>query len=471
MEKKNVFLVVLDTVRSRNTSVYNSEKNTTPFLEDFSEDATVFNNAISQAPWTLPSHASMFTGKYPNEHGAVQENPYMEDQQTIASKLSSEEYSCGVFSANAWISPHTGLTQGFDVQENFLGSVPYPINLISSKAWKKFNASDRLQPIAKKISSFISAVHRKFTGKKFDSYTPDIMSEAQDFVLENKDSNMFVCMNLLDAHLPYTPEDEYIKSEKDIDVCLDSKQYNAGVVEISDESWDYIEELYDAEIRYLDDKLSEFVQFLKDENIYEESMIAIVSDHGELHGKGGIYGHEFSLYNELLNVPLLIKSPGQDTNNTDEIVELMDIYHTILDFTGHEDYVEERSIISDKYRQESSDMLQYPSYGFSEYSKPMIALHQIEKIAKKNNMSIDDDTYRSNMKSVRDRNGEYIYRSEVEDLFTLFGDNSDNQLNSNVYKDILTKHNRTSEVDVDRRGIDAIDGSIEDRLEELGYID
>lgn len=466
-----MFLIVLDTVRSRNTSVYNSEKDTTPFLEDFSEDSTVFNNAISQAPWTLPSHASMFTGKYPNEHRAVQENPYMEEQRTIASKLSSKGYNCGVFSANAWISPHTGLTHGFDVQENFLGSIPYPISLISSKAWKKFNASDRLQPIAKKISSFISAVHRKFTGKKFDSYTPDIMSEAQDFILDNKENDMFVCMNLLDAHLPYTPDEEYIKSDKDIDVCLDSKQYNAGVVEISDESWDYIEELYDGEIRYLDNKISEFVQFLKDEDIYQESMITIVSDHGELHGKGGIYGHEFGMYDELLNVPLLIKSPGYSTDNVDRVVELMDIYHTILDFVGCEEYVEERSIISNNYREESSDILQYPSYGFSEYSKPMIALHQIEKIAKDNNISIDDDTYRSSMKSVRNLDGEYIYRSEVEDLFTSFGDDKEDSSDSKVYKDILTNHNRTSEVDVDTKGIDAIDDSIEDRLEELGYIE
>lgn len=465
-----MFLIVLDTVRSRSTSVYNIGKNTTPFLEDFSEDSTVFENAISQAPWTLPSHASMFTGKYPNEHGAVQENPYMDEQQTIASKLSSEGYVCGVFSANAWISPHTGLTYGFDVQENFLGSIPYPISRISSKAWRKFNASNRLQPIVKKISSFISAVHRKFTGKKFDSYTPDIMSEAQDFVLDNKENDMFICMNLLDAHLPYTPDEEYIDSDKDINVCLDSKKYNAGVVEISDESWDYIEELYDAEIRYLDDKISEFVQFLKDEGIYEESMITIVSDHGELHGKGGIYGHEFGMHNELLNVPLLIKSPGYNTDNVDKIVELMDIYHTILDFVGHEEYVEERSMISNNYRKQSSDALQYPSYGFSEYSKPMIALHQIEKIAKDNGTSIDDDTYRSSMKSVRNLNGEYIYRSEVEDLFASFGDNKEGSSDSKVYRETLNNHNRTSEVDVDRKGIGAIDDSIEDRLEELGYI-
>jgi hypothetical protein len=199
-------------------------------------------------------------------------------------------------------------------------------------------------------------------------------------------------------------------------------------------------------------------------------MITIVSDHGELHGKGGIYGHEFGMHNELLNVPLLIKSPGYNTDNVDKIVELMDIYHTILDFVGHEEYVEERSMISNNYRKQSSDALQYPSYGFSEYSKPMIALHQIEKIAKDNGTSIDDDTYRSSMKSVRNLNGEYIYRSEVEDLFASFGDNKEGSSDSKVYRETLNNHNRTSEVDVDRKGIGAIDDSIEDRLEELGYI-
>lgn len=473
----NVFLIILDTVRKKSTSVYNDEKDTTPFLSSFSNDTVVFENAVSQAPWTLPSHASMFTGKYPSEHGAVQENPHLSKQPTLASQLGNQGYRCGVFSANAWISPHTGLTYGFDTKENFLGSMPSPIHNISSRVWKRFTSSDRLKPLAKRLSSFISYVHRKFTGKRIESYTPDILSEAKNYVSNNEEYDMFVCINLLDAHLPYTPKDEYVPSDIDRDVCLDSKQYNAGVADISEQNWENIRQLYEGEIRYLDDKVSEFIQFLKEQDMYDDSMIIVASDHGELHGKGGVYGHEFAMYDELLNVPLMIKRPNGESDTISENVEMMDLYHTVLEFAGSEDFVPERSIFNSSYRNSESENLQFPDYAFSEYSKPMIALHQIEKIAKKKGLNIDNDMYRSSMKSVRDRNGKYIYRSEVDDLLFSYEndpDENDNIMgdgNSSRYISVLNRHNRTSKVDVERKGVDAIDDSIEDRLEELGYLE
>lgn len=476
--QNNIFFIILDTVRKNSTSLYNSDKDTTPFLEELSEDSIVFENAVSQAPWTLPSHASMFTGKYPSEHGAVQENPHLDEQPTVASILKAEGYKCGLFSANAWISSQTGLTHGFHVEENFLGSIPSPIQRIGSTVWKKFTANDKLKPLAKRISSFISFIHRRYTGRRIESYTPEILSEAKEFVLKNEDDRIFTCINLLDAHLPYTPKDEYVPSDlEEHDLCLDSKKYNSGVVEISDNEWDDIERLYEAEIQYLDNKISEFIGFLKSKDMYDESTIVIASDHGELHGKGGIYGHEFAMYDELLNVPLLIKTPDKECRRSEQTVETMDLFHTILDQVGCDDYVESRSIISDNYRKEKTENLQFPEYAFSEYSKPMIVLHQVEKIADRNGFEIEDDTYRSSMKSVRSSNGKYIYRSEVEDLLFSY-EESPGESHNIIEEDheldhmmILQKHDRTSEIDVEKKGVKAIDDSIEDRLEDLGYLE
>lgn len=120
-ENKNVLLVVMDTARKKNLTPYGYERNTTPFLEDFSEESVVFDNAISQAPWTLPSHASMFTGEYPSQHGATQESPYLEKEDTLASHMSDEGYRTAIYSANAWISPHTGLARATTKQIISLG--------------------------------------------------------------------------------------------------------------------------------------------------------------------------------------------------------------------------------------------------------------------------------------------------------------------------------------------------------------
>jgi len=83
----SVLFVVMDTVRKDHLSCYGYDRETTPGLERFAEEAAVFEEAVAPAPWTLPVHASMFTGLYPGDHGATQENPYLEDATTLAESL------------------------------------------------------------------------------------------------------------------------------------------------------------------------------------------------------------------------------------------------------------------------------------------------------------------------------------------------------------------------------------------------
>ena len=84
----NVLFVVLDTVRKANLTPYGYDRETTPTLAAFASEATTYEQAVAPAPWTLPVHASMFTGRYPSEHGATQETPYLEGATTLATSLS-----------------------------------------------------------------------------------------------------------------------------------------------------------------------------------------------------------------------------------------------------------------------------------------------------------------------------------------------------------------------------------------------
>jgi len=93
----NVLFVVLDTVRKDHLSVYGYEEPTTPRLAEFAEEAAVFENAVAPAPWTLPVHASLFTGLYPSEHGATQETPYLEGATTLAESLSAAGYDTACY--------------------------------------------------------------------------------------------------------------------------------------------------------------------------------------------------------------------------------------------------------------------------------------------------------------------------------------------------------------------------------------
>ncbi len=111
----NIVLIVLDTTRSDRLSVYGHSRKTTPFLERFGSSGVRFDQAWSVSSWTLPSHATMFTGLHPDEHGATQENfTISEDLDTLAERLKTRGYQTAGFSNNPWVSHRVGLTQGFD---------------------------------------------------------------------------------------------------------------------------------------------------------------------------------------------------------------------------------------------------------------------------------------------------------------------------------------------------------------------
>jgi arylsulfatase A-like enzyme len=120
----NIAVIVLDTLRRDKVSVYNDDVDFTENLERFSSNSAVYENAVAQGPWTLPSHASIFTGEYPWKHNATQETLYLEDEFKQLPEIFSEKgYSTGAFSDNPWISSSSGLERGFDQLENYLPDV------------------------------------------------------------------------------------------------------------------------------------------------------------------------------------------------------------------------------------------------------------------------------------------------------------------------------------------------------------
>jgi arylsulfatase A-like enzyme len=479
---KNVLLVVMDTARKKNLTPYGYERNTTPFLEDFSEESVVFDNATSQAPWTLPSHASMFTGEYPSQHGATQESPYLEKGDTLASHMSDEGYRTAIYSANAWISPHTGLARGYDEANNFFGALPNRMEGILSGAWKKINDSDRLQTMASKIVSFGAWIYENFSSNDVSSFTPDAIESSKKFMKKN-DKPFFLTVNLLDPHLPYKPPIENIKNVSNLDerpeICQNSKQYNSGAVDINDEDWNNIRAMYDGELNFLDQQLESLHKWMNDRNILKDTMVIICSDHGELLGEHNLYGHEFGMYEELVNVPLMISHPTEEEGRVDKPVELLDLYHTILDFAGSDEFNEERSIFNSNYREDSTQSLPYPECAFSEYARPIIELEQLRSISSSSNIDISKNSrFDSRMYSVRKDGMKLIRIENVKDEMYNLSEDKEEENNlieqedsSDMYKRIAENENIGNLEAGKSPGIDAVDNSIKDRLSDLGYLE
>ncbi|MEF8854117.1 MAG: sulfatase [Haloarculaceae archaeon] len=422
--RTNVLFVVLDTVRKDHLTPYGYEEPTTPTLASFAEDAAVFENAVAPAPWTLPVHASMFTGEYPSVHGATQESPYLEGSTTLATALSAAGYATSCYSSNAWITPYTHLTDGFDDSDNFFKAMPG--DLLSgplAKAWKTMNDSDRLRTLADRIVALGNAVHERLAaGGGEDSKTPAVVDRTIDFIddAEGAEAPFFSFINLMDAHLPYHPPEDlaeqFAPGVDSTDVCQNSKAYNCGAVDVDGAEWTAIRGLYDAEVRHMDDHLGRLFDWLRAEGRYEDTTIVVAADHGELHGEHDFYGHEFNVYDPLVNVPLMVKHPDVEPGRREETVELIDLYHTILDVTGVEaagrPLDPDRSMLSNSYRE--GDL---GEYGFVEYHRPIVELNQLESIAADAGIDLDeeDSQFYSRMRAARRSDGKYIRNERIDD--------------------------------------------------------
>jgi len=482
----NVLFVVMDTVRKDRLSVYGHDRKTTPALESLAEEAAVFEEALAPAPWTLPVHASMFTGQYPSEHGASQENPYLEGTTTLAESL---DRPSACYSSNAWITPYTGLTAGFSDQDNFFQVMPGEfLSGPLARAWRAMNDSDRLRGVADRLVEIGNRFHEYFAGGEgADSKTPQAIDRTIDFIDDNEE--YFAFINLMDAHLPYHPPEEYAEQfapgVDSTEVCQNSKEYNCGARDIDDAEWEAIRGLYDAEIRHVDAQLDRLFSWMREAGEWEDTLVIVCADHGELHGEHGIYGHEFCIYDPLINVPLLVKHPDLPAERRTDQVELLDLYHTVLDHAGAdaspagEPFDPERSLLSPEYRTfEGADL------GYVEYYRPVVELNQLESKAKAAGIDLDPDSrFYSRMRAARRTDAKYVHNERIDDEFYRLDDDPGETENRHGEGDpaeadlwealadfaarVGAEWGDAPEEDV----LDDMDDETQDRLRDLGYLE
>ncbi|MFC4247198.1 sulfatase [Natribaculum luteum] len=436
----NVLFVVLDTVRKDHLTPYGYDRPTTPSLESFAAEATVFESAVAPAPWTLPVHASMFTGLYPSQHGADQGSPYLDDAGTLASVLSAAGYDTACYSSNAWITPYTNLTRGFDDHDTFFEVMPGDfLSGPLSRAWQLVNDNESLRNLASRVVRIGAKAHARLASDDgADSKTPAVVDRTKSFIEGSQsDDGWFAFVNLMDAHLPYHPPEEYrSRFAPDVDpsdVCQNSKEYNSGAREIDDDEWADIRGLYDAEIAHIDAELGRLFEWLKATDRWDDTTVVVCADHGELHAEHDLYGHEFALYDELINVPLLVKHPALEGDRRTDLVELVDLYHTTLDALEVDPTRTDavacdptRSLLSSSYREFDDVADPDPGqravrdgeddYAFVEYSRPVIELHHLEEKAADAGIDLPDDHRGySRLRAARSTDAKYVRADVIDD--------------------------------------------------------
>jgi arylsulfatase A-like enzyme len=358
----NIILVVCDTLGAKHMSVHGCERRTTPYLERMSEDDgfVVYKRCIAPASWTIPSHVSLFTGLYPSEHNIGDDCVCMPDNMyCLPEILNYMGYATFGVTSNSLVGRLLNFERGFD---EFY------------EMWHLFNSRDFLiveqefsrskRNVKGELRRFLTLLrlassHRAYTFllKKFidSSYkkrhailknsihaTLRTISTAKKIVnSRNTQKPLFLFLNIMETHSQYNPPPGITAfkriSQKNRDDVLKKYEWHHYVHSpFSAETFEILNVLYDREVLFLDSVLSDFYSFLKARNMLDNTLLIITSDHGELLGEHGQVNHIFTLYNELLHVPLLMKYPKDFglRGHKDTLVQLHDVFSTISDMTG-----------------------------------------------------------------------------------------------------------------------------------------
>lgn len=323
LENKNVVFLVLDSLRKDRTSIYNEDIDFTPALQNIASSSTVYTNAVSQAPWTLPSHVSIFTGKYPWEHGVTQAKTYMgKDQETFIQKFNDAGYDTTLITPNVWLTPHKGTTKDFKNVENFLGKKD---NKIAVKVIKHFTKMfDSLnQDTKKKAEKYIDRVFRFFSVD--DSCKSEKTVEETEKYLSNVGKEDFLLfVNLMEPHEPYNPPEKYLKKHGVEDNSnIPDRQKDLFTKEIDYEA---LQKIYDASADYTDDLISRITNSLKENNLSDDTVIVIISDHGQALGEDKIFGHQFTVHPKVTDTIMMVKDPAKTAEEIKKPVELKKLY-------------------------------------------------------------------------------------------------------------------------------------------------
>jgi arylsulfatase A-like enzyme len=326
--KPNVLLVVIDTTRKDRLGCYGYGRGTTPNIDKVSADSVIFDGALSLVPMTTPSHATLMTGFYPSSH-LVYRNAYSVDNKftMLAEVLKHNGYVTAGFVSSKLVGAKAGFGQGFDVFSD-----------IKEEGEKLYRTGDIT------------------TG------------EAIGWLNGNSDKSFFMFLHLYDPHLPYEPPEEfgkkfdpeymaYLKEETatgelEEEYGTDMKGQGSRVKGqgkgkrkggltfsggISEKKVKAMRNAYDGEIAFDDDCVGKVINKLKEKGIYDNTVIIVTSDHGEiLYEKANYFGHHKYLYNGSVNIPLIMKFPGISPKRVVSGITGADIMPTLLAYLGIE---------------------------------------------------------------------------------------------------------------------------------------
>lgn len=373
MKKPDIIFVVLDTQRADRLGAYGYKAGSTPNLDRFAAQGALFEQAVSPAQWTIPSHASLFSGLYPTAHQVTQSSHTLSpDIPHLAEILSAAGYQTVGFCNNPLVGIlNNGFKRGFHAFYNYGGAFPSLPRSSGHLPWPLSSLVEQYTQFLRRISYPI----QNFFGRSdlafrlsLTSWTTPLWSKMANFKGQNErsvrdvshflrerdqaatDKPLFLFLNLMETHLPFWPPGEVVdrvvpyfresKEARDVMRAWNREAYRwaAPLAEpLGDLEAQVLSDMYDAEVAYQDEYLGELLTVINGRANHDNTLTIFVADHGDGLGDHRYFGHAFVAYEELVHVPLIMHWPQRipAPQRLSTPVSTRRVFHTILDAASH----------------------------------------------------------------------------------------------------------------------------------------
>ncbi len=365
----DVILLILDTHRVDRFSCYGYQRTTTPHVDQFAAQSALFERAVVPGQWTIPSHASLFTGEHVSTHMTAQIHDTLgEEFTTLAEHLSGKGYRTIGFCNNPLLGiVENHLDRGFDSFHNYGGAAPNPPDITRARPSLEGRVLERYTRLVRKFTNSFSNLfaHNHFLLKiamnpvlsyiwlRAGNFKGNTLHSLRDVVgylrMQEKMEDrppIFAFINLMETHLPYWPPKRFVRKyapyfRKDREIQDFMRFYNTQtyrwmlpLVEPLTEKQDRIlKDLYDAEVAYQDHLLRHLFKYLDQPEVRDNTMVVVTSDHGEGLNHHDFVGHSLVAYDDLVRVPLIVRYPKlyPQGKRIPELVSSRRVFHSILE--------------------------------------------------------------------------------------------------------------------------------------------
>ncbi len=315
----DIVIVMIDSLRYDHLGCYGYARPTSPQIDCLATEGVRFQNAISTTSWTLPAHAALFTGLFDETHGLLHNDLRLSDNMvTLAELLRGVGYRTAGFYGGPYLHPTYGLSQGFDTWVSCI---------------TKFDETLPQDIVRTIAEGDINISHSDITGYQ-------TLEKVRLWLQALDDRPFFLFLHLWDVHYDYIPPAHYIRMfDPDYNGALtgNDMMHNPDVrADMPRRDLEHLIALYDGEIRFTDDILSNILAEINGRKRLHEALVVVTADHGEEFFEHGYKGHQRSLYEEVVRIPLIFRwlgrlDPGHVVKEQVRIIDIMPTVASLAD--------------------------------------------------------------------------------------------------------------------------------------------